>query len=149
MDRQQQLCSKQSLPPICQSGTPSQKRLRDWAICRKQTAEDRETAQQLELYRPYTLGSLQVTKDIPPFLPILNESLCIRGVTVVKGTLANLKTTNTPYFPLGTGPMPEILEAGVLESGGDGFTIHQNPHPTCRGPAVPVTAQGNFCFLSL
>lgn len=79
-----------------------------WLSAKSQQREEKQPSK-LEPYRPYKLGSLQVTKDIPLFLPILNALLCIRGVAVLKGTLAKLKTTNTPYFPLGTGPTPEIL----------------------------------------
>lgn len=80
-----------------------------WLSAESTQQREEKQLSKLEPYRLYKLGSLQITKDIPLFLLILNESLCIRGVTVLKGTLAKLKTTNTLYFPLGTGPTPEIL----------------------------------------
>lgn len=66
-------------------------------------------------------------------------------MAIVQGTLAKLKTTNTPYFPWELVPQWRFCKLRVSETVGDSFTIRQNPCPICRDLAMPIMAKGNLC----
>lgn len=107
MDRQQKLCSSLCL----QFGKVGPLAKRVWV-----TGLSTESRQQRTEKQPSNWNFIDLTKwGVCRSQRIFHRSFqyltnpCVRGVTVLKGTLAKLKATNTPYFPLGTGPMPEIL----------------------------------------